>query len=331
MVAYAYGGGPFMMMTWDNGDYRQTEMQCVCAHEFSHLFWALDEYMGSETCEETTGYLNVENGNMEDSCATDERCLMRSFNDMVPGFRDTLYCHYSREQVGWRDTDGDSILDVMDTEALVTLVPPADPSASNFLDYAGWAVEEPLTNQNPFGTGESVSLNEVVAVEYRVDGSEWLPAAAADSAWDSGSEPFSFSTWALANGEHVIEVRSVNSVGNVSVAADTITVDANPVVSVSEAAPPPAPTGLVSARPNPFNPETWITYELGSAAGVRVEVIDLTGARVRVLTEGTRTAGRYEVRWDGSDQGGRPAASGVYFVRLLADGESDVRKLTLLR
>ena len=55
------------------------------------------------------------------------------------------------------------------------------------------------------------------------------------------------------------------------------------------------------------------------------------GREVRVLQDGPRAAGRHTVRWDGTDGGGRPVASGTYFARLTVDGVSTVKSMALVR
>ncbi|MBU2502097.1 hypothetical protein KJ682_12275 [bacterium] len=88
---------------------------------------------------------------------------------------------------------------------------------------------------------------------------------------------------------------------------------------------------LHPARPNPFNPLTEIAFELPRAASVRLAVFDPAGRLVRVLAEGARGEGRYAVIWDGSDHSGRPQSSGVYLVRLEAEGTMRTRRITLVR
>jgi hypothetical protein len=97
----------------------------------------------------------------------------------------------------------------------------------------------------------------------------------------------------------------------------------------------PAEFGLNHNYPNPFNPETAISFALPKRSQVRIDVIDSRGGCIRTLEAGTIEAGVHSVRWDGMDDAGRPAGSGLYVCRLsvLADGGQAVwaRKMTLLR
>jgi flagellar hook assembly protein FlgD len=63
---------------------------------------------------------------------------------------------------------------------------------------------------------------------------------------------------------------------------------------------------------------------------VRLEIVDVAGRQVRTLVDGVRPAGSGSARWDGRDASGAPAASGVYFARLTAGRETQVRRIVLM-
>ena len=90
-------------------------------------------------------------------------------------------------------------------------------------------------------------------------------------------------------------------------------------------------TRLAPNAPNPFNPRTSIRYELASPGFVRLLVFDVQGRLQRRLVEGSRSAGVHEVVWDGTDESGRPLASGVYYYRMDTDGFESTRKMILAR
>jgi hypothetical protein len=95
---------------------------------------------------------------------------------------------------------------------------------------------------------------------------------------------------------------------------------------------PPDRTVLHQNYPNPFNPSTILRYDLARACNVRLAVYDASGALVRVVYEGHRQVGRYEEAWDGRNQNGRRASTGIYFSRLEIDsGFRQTRKLLLVR
>ncbi len=98
----------------------------------------------------------------------------------------------------------------------------------------------------------------------------------------------------------------------------------------------PKTSMLYQNYPNPFNPETWIPYELSEASNVQIEIYSLSGQLVRKLDLGYKQPGFYKRRedaayWDGKNEKGEKAASGIYFYTIKADGFSTTRKMTVLR
>lgn len=93
----------------------------------------------------------------------------------------------------------------------------------------------------------------------------------------------------------------------------------------------PAGLALEEAYPNPFNPTVVIPLRLGEAAEVTVDVLDARGRRVRRLVERTLPAGSHPVVWNGRDDQGEPASSGVYSVIARSAEQSRVRRITLVR
>ena len=88
---------------------------------------------------------------------------------------------------------------------------------------------------------------------------------------------------------------------------------------------------LRGATPNPFNPATDIRFGLPAAARTTLRVFDVSGRLVRTLVDGPLSAGAHTRRWDGRDESGRDASSGVYFVRLLAGADRAITSMTLIR
>jgi hypothetical protein len=88
---------------------------------------------------------------------------------------------------------------------------------------------------------------------------------------------------------------------------------------------------LLYAEPNPFRPLTRIGYSISSGGAIAdLGVFDLSGRRVATLFKGTASEGIHEAVWMGGDDRGNPLASGVYFVRLIAGGETQVHKVIRL-
>jgi hypothetical protein len=102
-------------------------------------------------------------------------------------------------------------------------------------------------------------------------------------------------------------------------------------IAVEAAMPLPEQFSVSRNYPNPFNPETTIHYELPEDVSVSVRVFDLMGREVKTLADGYVSAGRYDAKWDGTNQFGNAVSSGMYFVRVQAGEFSVVRKMTLMR
>lgn len=103
------------------------------------------------------------------------------------------------------------------------------------------------------------------------------------------------------------------------------------VADAEEGRDAPRTFTLAQNRPNPFNPLTTIAYDVGRKGSVALQVFDVRGRRVRTLVDGVQAAGTYRVTWDGKDERGRPAGSGVYFYRLESADGGITKKMTLLR
>ena len=122
--------------------------------------------------------------------------------------------------------------------------------------------------------------------------------------------------------------------------ADIITVTIN-VVNVPAAAPTaetdpmiPVNTDLLTNFPNPFNPETWIPYQLAKPADVTLTIYNMRGVVVRTIDLGHKAAGLYTnrsraIHWDGRNSIGEKVATGVYFYTLKAGEFSATRKMLI--
>ena len=98
----------------------------------------------------------------------------------------------------------------------------------------------------------------------------------------------------------------------------------------------PEETALLANYPNPFNPETWIPYQLAKSAEVTLTIYDMNGHLVRRLAIGYQAAGMYRSRsraayWDGRNQLGEPLASGLYFYTLTAGDFTATRRMLILK
>ena len=98
----------------------------------------------------------------------------------------------------------------------------------------------------------------------------------------------------------------------------------------------PKETALLRNYPNPFNPETWIPYQLAESAEVALTIYNANGEMVRYLALGHQAAGMYQSRsravyWDGRNQLGEPVASDLYFYTLTTGEFSATRRMLILK
>lgn len=93
----------------------------------------------------------------------------------------------------------------------------------------------------------------------------------------------------------------------------------------------PAAFTLEGNYPNPFNPSTTIRFTLRGEGAVQLTVHDVLGRRVQTLVAGTLPSGVHEVTWNGRTDAARPAASGMYLVRLESAGQVQTRAMLLVK
>ncbi|HLF25566.1 MAG TPA: hypothetical protein VJG32_04470 [Anaerolineae bacterium] len=219
--AYAYIGGPFLVMTYDNAGYNIDNMDAVTAHETGHVFRALDQYPGANVaCTSRSGYLGIETQNSQRSgCASNVSSIMRG--GIAPYLTRSID-PYARGQVGWRDSDTDGIFDPVDTIPTLT-VGPATETEGTWL-YSGRAADVPY----PSTTRPAATINHV-SVEYSVNGGAWTATTPADGSFDSANEEFSLTLQPTTSGNHRIALRALNAVGNVSDSANFVAVVPDPI------------------------------------------------------------------------------------------------------
>jgi hypothetical protein len=206
---YAYLGGPFLVLTYGNNGYGPSNMDAVAAHEIGHIFAALDQYSSaSQPCNRRSGYLNVENQNSQyGSCASNVNSIMRG--QTFP-FSARAIDPYAAGQIGWRDSDDDSIFDPLDTQ--LSLTPPDLLLNNNRVIANGLAQIIPY----PAPSRASVTINTLTSVQYRLNQGEWQPATASDGAFDGTVENYNFTSQPLLPDLHLLEIAAFDSAGNIS-------------------------------------------------------------------------------------------------------------------
>jgi hypothetical protein len=290
--AYAYLGGPYMVLTLDNDGWGPENLASVCAHEMGHIFYALDQYYAAHVpCERRSGYLGRETRNSEyGSCGEDvPLCIMRSTPIDAAILSET-----AKGQVGWSDGDGDDVPDVLDLAPSVQIT---SASGGASIRIEGEAVVTAHPNRNPLGYGHALAA-----------------ATPAES------------------GRHSVEIRARCAQGNWTFPFFTALVVAGGGIDpIPAEEPAPAAVRLLGNRPNPFNPATDIALAAEGPCAVTAGVYDAEGAFVRVLFDGTVGPGETALRWDGRNERGREVPSGRYFCRVVTPRSTSVLPMLLLR
>jgi hypothetical protein len=203
------------------------DLDWTVAHEMSHIFWATDEY---DNLKEYSGYLNV-------SDVEGSNCLMQTpgswnLSGKPHGLNGTW------GQVGWRDSDGDGIQDIVDIFPRVYLNPYE--TVGNKLNFTGAATVTPYPNRNPYGSQRNVTINKIQSVQFRVDNGIWQDASMTPWKFKKlvkypdtyeyketyAVVNFTFLTPELEPGEHFIEIKATNQWGNSGYANATVTIPA---------------------------------------------------------------------------------------------------------
>lgn len=119
-------------------------------------------------------------------------------------------------------------------------------------------------------------------------------------------------------------VTAVDSSMNESASSDTV--QGSPITGIDESRSTPFAFRLHPNFPNPFNPATNIKYEIGKQSFVELKVFDMLGREVTALVHEQKAPGVYVAVWSP-----RNAASGVYYVRLTAEGRRDTQRILLMK
>ena len=98
----------------------------------------------------------------------------------------------------------------------------------------------------------------------------------------------------------------------------------------------PTQTQLLANYPNPFNPETWIPFELHQDTNVSLTIYDLSGDQIRRIDLGYTLAGKHikkdqSIYWDGRSDTGEKVSTGTYFYTIQTDEYSATRKMVILK
>ena len=138
---------------------------------------------------------------------------------------------------------------------------------------------------------------------------------------------YNYTDQALPNGSFEYWVTAIysqgeSSPGNVQVIS---------ITSESDNTITPAVTALKGNYPNPFNPETTISFDLAKDSFVNIEIFNIKGQKVKTLISEQYKAGNHNVIWNGIDDNGRNVSSGVYFYKMSTENYNSINKMILMK
>ena len=91
-------------------------------------------------------------------------------------------------------------------------------------------------------------------------------------------------------------------------------------------------TELIGNYPNPFNPETTISFSIAEASSfVTLNIYNIRGEKVKQLIGAHISTGQYSVIWDGNDESGKPISTGIYFYKLKTEDFQQTKKMILMK
>ncbi len=169
-------------------------------------------------------------------------------------------------------------------------------------------------------------LSGVFSVGRNLD---WLQLAASEGQVDSGQTldlAVTLDAAGLADGLHEANLMiSSNGGPTLTVPVALVVADASPVAEL------PTAVALLGNHPNPFNPQTTISFSLPTDQDVTLRIYSARGRLVHSLLSGPQAAGMHHAVWSGRDDQGRAVASGVYFYRMVAGDENFTGKMVLAK
>lgn len=320
LFAYAYLGGPFLVLTYDNNGYGIGNLDVVVAHETGHIFNALDEYAGASSPNDYShGYFPAINGNHAYSTTANEpNSIMRG------GIRWGLDS-WARKMIGWLDADKngrDDILDVNPTYTLTSI--PSSSSGNGFNGHASVGVFPRQNNASGYG----LNCDTIARIEYLSHGTDWVDTTPSDGVFDSPEENFTLnlqtggnpSAQAVSAQDVHLRIITASSYYN---ALSTPSVGSGTISSLNDA----------HAYPNPYKPNSALGHNTITFSGLT------TRAKVQVFTpngepvfEKVNESGTDRFTWDAVSSDSKSLASGIYYYLITDEnGHSKKGKLAILR
>ena len=198
------------------------------AHEMAHIFGAADEYPGQGNYNERVGYYGVQNTNAPDGNPNRNSIVPSLMNSSISSaFERHITSPQSLEMVGWRDSDGDRIIDVLDAPIEVANFSSKLKLSDSTYDFRGTFTVQKVPN---FNNTKAITINSVDRLLYRFgESGDWKPVNEKD--WNEESKIISRQFKIPANS--VLQWKVVDSGGTTESKTYTIGNVRNPKVSVN--------------------------------------------------------------------------------------------------
>ncbi len=195
---FAYAGGRFFVMP-------HNRPASTVAHETAHMFWAYDEYRGSEPYTSRRGYFDAQNTNAADGNPNPDDRVISILDSHSTAFPLHAISPSAMEMIGWRDSDHDGIFDVLDVPHSLEGSGVWD-EATRMYHFVGTSTVQTLPNQNSSGLRNDITINRIRKAQYRIDGGPWLDAAS----FDDDSVDLELTFGPLPADAQFIEVRTLD-------------------------------------------------------------------------------------------------------------------------
>jgi hypothetical protein len=269
--AFSFAGGLFEVVP-------STRPASTFAHETGHMFWARDEYVGGGTYYQRRGYYNTQNTNaldlnpaspfqQADSIMSEGASLDRAFSQLVSP-DSTL------AQIGWLDSDGDGIFDVLDVPFSLDGSGRLDTQKNEYV-FRGNARVQTLPNQNSSGTQSDITLNRIQRIEYRLNNGNWTTLISPNAYTVDLDVRIPVPTGTLGK----LELRAID--GRTGITSNVFSGSLSPAWSTTET------EGVFGfAWNDQDNDGVWDSLESGvSNATVRLETTSGTAARSQTIVK----------------------------------------------
>jgi len=216
--AFAFAGGRMVIMP-------ATRPASAVAHEVGHIFYAYDEATGSASYNLRRGYYNTQNTNAYDDNPEPATRVASIMASHAGPFLNHQISQSAKAILGWQDTDGDGIFDVLDVPHSLVGSGIFDSQTGTYR-FTGQSSVGTLPNQNTSGLGNAITLNEISRLEYRIDDGAWISAAQ----YGTASAQIDVVIDSLPTGRRDIEFRTIDVSNGVTspTFADSYEINATP-------------------------------------------------------------------------------------------------------